>query len=98
MRIGEVIGKLTLSRAHPALVGGALRIVVPLRLSDLAGTTVPDAEPIVVYDVLAPGQGSRIAISEGPEASNPFYPEVKPIDAYSAALLDRVQVQSLPAR
>ena len=31
---------------------------------------------------------SAIAISEGAEASAPFHPDQKPIDAYNAAILD----------
>ena len=45
-------------------------------------------EEIAVFDELGAGVGSRIAISEGREAAMPFYPEVKPIDAYNAAILD----------
>jgi ethanolamine utilization protein EutN len=45
-------------------------------------------DEIVVLDQLSAGLGSRIAISEGREAAMPFHPEVKPIDAYNAAILD----------
>ena len=45
-------------------------------------------EEIAVFDELGAGVGSRIAISEGREAAMPFYPEIKPIDAYNAAILD----------
>ena len=41
-----------------------------------------------MYDDLGAGIGSRIAISEGGEAAQPFHPECKPIDAYNAAILD----------
>ena len=44
------------------------------------------------YDELGAGIGSRIAISEGREAAMPFHPEVKPIDAYNAAILDTVRI------
>jgi ethanolamine utilization protein EutN len=43
-------------------------------------------------DELGAGVGSLIAISEGAEASAPFHPEVKPIDAYNAAILDTIQI------
>lgn len=36
MRIGQVIGKVVLSRVHPSLVGAQFKIVVPLTFSDLA--------------------------------------------------------------
>ncbi len=95
MRIAEVIGTVTLNRAHPSLVGASLRLAVPLALSDLVGETQPAADMLVVYDELGAGAGARIAISEGGEAAQPFHPEVKPVDAYNAAILDSVQVERL---
>lgn len=88
MRIGEIIGTVTLLRRHPSLTGGSFRLVVPLGLDDLLGKTPPRQEAIVVYDDLGGGLGQRTAISEGGEAAQAFHPEVKPIDAYNAALLD----------
>lgn len=90
MRIGEVIGTVTLNRVHPGLVGARLKIAVPLSLAELAGASQGAAEELVVYDDLGADVGSRIAISEGGEAAQPFYPELKPVDAYNAALLDAV--------
>jgi ethanolamine utilization protein EutN len=92
MRIGKVIGKVTLSRCHPSLTGSQYRMVVPLTLDDLAGDDEPQAEAFVVFDELGSGIGSRIAISEGGEAAQPFYPELKPVDAYNAAILDTVSI------
>ena len=92
MRIGEIIGTVTLSRSHPAMTGLALRLCVPLSLEDLRGESEPAAEEIVVVDQFGAGVGSRIAFSEGPEAAQPFYPELKPIDAYCAAILDRLEI------
>jgi len=51
------------------------------------------AEEIVVYDELGAGLGSRIAISEGAEAAQPFRPEFKPVDAYNAAILDNIELK-----
>src|SRR5262245_2044837 len=92
MRIGEVIGNVTLNRAHPSLAGATLKLAIPLTLEELAGDQTPQGESIVVYDELNAGTGNRIAFSEGAEAAQPFYPEVKPIDAYNGAILDDVQV------
>jgi len=92
MRIGEVIGTVTLGRAHPSLTGATLRLAVPLTLAELTGGAAPAGEALVVYDELGAGIGSRIAISEGGEAAQPFLPEIKPIDAYNAAILDHLQV------
>jgi len=95
MRIAEVVGTVTLNRSHPSLAGARFKLVVPLSLADLVGEGTPSAEEIAVYDELGAGVGSRIAISEGREAAQPFYPDVKPIDAYNAAILDNVSVEAL---
>jgi microcompartment protein CcmK/EutM len=92
MRIGRIIGTVTLSRSHPLLAGATYRMVVPLSLVNLTGESNADAEELVLYDELGAGQGSIVALSEGGEAAQPFYPELKPIDAYNAALLDNVEV------
>jgi len=47
---------------------------------------------MIVYDEIGSGIGSNIAISDGAEASAPFFPAVKPIDAYCAALLDEIRI------
>ncbi len=94
MRIGKIIGTVTLNRSHPLLVGATYRIVVPLSLANLTNESNEVAEELVLYDELGAGQGSVVAISEGGEAAQPFYPEMKPIDAYNAAILDNIEVSS----
>ena len=47
-----------------------------------------------MYDELGSANGARIAVSDGAEASAPFYPDQKPIDAYNAAILDHIEVIS----
>ncbi len=93
MRIGEVIGTVTLNRSHPDLTGARYKLVVPLSLDDLAGRGNKSAKAIVVYDELGAGIGSRIAISEGGEAAAPFYPDARAIDAYNAAILDQITLK-----
>ncbi len=92
MRIGEVIGSVTLSRSVPSLAGATWRVVVPLDQDALRGQTPKCDEPLVVFDEYGSGIGSLIGISEGAEATAPFYPEQKPIDAYCAAVLDHVEL------
>jgi ethanolamine utilization protein EutN len=96
MRIAEVVGTVTLNRSHPSLGRGRFRLARPLSLAELAGGAADDTETLVVYDDLGAGHGSRIAVSEGAEAAQPFHPEVKPIDAYNAAILDQVDVENPP--
>ena len=92
MRIAKVIGKVTLSRCHPSFRGAKLRLVVPLSIDDLPDAASPAADTLVVWDEIGTGDGSLIAISEGPEAAQPFRPEVKPVDAYASALIDDIRI------
>lgn len=94
MRIGTVIGTVTLSERHPSLAGGSYRIVVPLSLGNLTGKSPAAAEELVVYDDLGAGLGSMIAFSEGVEAAQPFAPNYKPLDAYNAAILDHIEINA----
>ena len=96
MRIAEVIGTLTLNRAHPSLRGGRFRLVVPMSLDNLSGASADRDEPLVAYDEQGAGIGQLVALSEGGEAAQPFHPDLKPVDAYLAAQLDRVSVEPLP--
>ncbi len=93
MRIGEVIGTVTLSRWHPSLTGASYKLVVPLSWGNLAGQLEESMGEIAVFDELGAGVGNRIALSEGREAAMPFYPQPKPIDAYNAAILDRLDFE-----
>ena len=92
MRIGKVIGNVTLSRVHETLVGGTLKRVVPLSLAELTAETTPQGESLVVWDDLGAGVGEMVCFSEGGEAVQPFRPNVKPVDAYLAAILDNVNL------
>jgi ethanolamine utilization protein EutN len=92
MRITEVIGTVTLSRVHPALAGGRWIIGVPFSLKALRRNLPPDGEDLVIFDRLGAGNGHQIGVSEGVEATMPFLPERKPLDAYCACILDQVVV------
>ncbi len=95
MRIAKVIGTVTLGRYHPIMKGATYKVVVPLSLDALLGRETKQAEELIAYDELGAAPGQLIAISEGREAAVPFYPDVKPIDAYNAAILDSVDVRPL---
>lgn len=95
MRIATVVGTVTLNRQHPSFLGATLKLVVPMTLADLTGKTQPASDPLVVWDELGAGLGDRIAISEGAEAAQPFYPDVKPVDAYNAAIIDQLEIDSV---
>ena len=89
MRIAEVIGTVTLSRAHPSLTGFRWVIGVPFSLNALRAGK-PDGEDVVILDQMSAGLGSRIGFSEGGEAAAPFYPDKQPVDAYCSCILDQI--------
>jgi ethanolamine utilization protein EutN len=91
MRIANVLGTVTLNRCHPTLTGASFKLVAPLSWDNLAGRWQDRLEEIVVFDELGAGIGSRVAMSEGREAAMPFHPDVKPVDAYNAAILDHLE-------
>jgi microcompartment protein CcmK/EutM len=93
MRIAEVIGKVTLSRCHDSFRGASLKLAIPLSLANLREEEPAEAEPLVAWDDHGAGIGSRIAISEGGEAAQPFRPQLKPVDCYNAAILDDIHVE-----
>jgi microcompartment protein CcmK/EutM len=97
MRIAQVIGKVTLLRAHPLLKGASYKIVVPLTREGLQGGEAGRTEPLVMFDSLGAGNGCYVALSESAEAANPFHPETKPVDAYNAAILDTINVEGRDA-
>lgn len=92
MRIGTVIGRVTLGVRHPAFVGERLLLTLPWKTETLGGAEVYDPG-IVVYDELGAAVGQTIAISEGREAACPF-PTPTPVDAYCAALVDEIFYQA----
>jgi len=92
MRIALVLGTVTLSQWHPSLTGAVWRVCAPLDGEGLQSLRPGGEEPFVTFDELGAGPGSLIGVSEGAEASAAFHPEVKPIDAYSAAILDTIDI------
>ena len=92
MRICQIIGAVTLSRAHPAIRGAPLLLAVPYNLADLQTGRNATGSAIVIYDELAAGVGCRVGVSEGREAAMPFHPERKPLDAYCACILDQLHL------
>lgn len=86
MRMGTVIGRVTLSAHSPQFRGGRFLLTLPWTAGTFRGEKA-FAPAIVVYDDLGANVGQEIAISEGREAACPF-PVPTPVDAYCAALVD----------
>jgi ethanolamine utilization protein EutN len=91
MRLGQVIGKVTLSRQDPAYLGGRFLLVQPWSAAKYAkpGASLASDAGLVVYDALGAGVGSLVGFTEGSEASKPFASPT-PVDAYCAAIIDEV--------
>jgi carbon dioxide concentrating mechanism protein CcmL len=94
MRLGTVIGRVTLGSVVPELIGARWLIVSPFcREHFQQGTETPPGmskEPsLVVYDAIGGGVGQTIGFVEGREAAQPFE-KSPPIDAINAALVDQV--------
>jgi microcompartment protein CcmK/EutM len=91
MRIAKVVGTVTLNRCHPSFAGARLRLAVPLSLAEVKGQQ-SQADEMVVWDENGAGLGNLIAVSEGAEATQPFRPDLKPVDAYASAILDEINI------
>jgi microcompartment protein CcmK/EutM len=94
VRLGTVIGRVTLSKTVPALIGARWLIVSPFSREHFQqGADAPSGlskEPSpVVYDDLGGGVGQTIGFIEGREAAAPFG-EPTPVDAFNGALVDHV--------
>ena len=99
MRLGKVIGRVTLSVAAPTLKGARWLIVNPYSRANYQHGTEPpaalSAEPsLIVYDSLGGGLGDAIGFIEGREAAMPF-DKPTPIDAINAAIIDNVSYKPL---
>lgn len=94
MKLGTVIGRVTLSRSEKALTGGRFLIVSPFGREQYAkgldaGAGMGKDPSLVVYDDLGGGVGDVIGYEEGAEASQPM-PQPTPIDAINCALVDEM--------
>src|SRR5574337_592716 len=89
MRLGTVIGRVTLNVTVPELAGARWLIVSPFTrehfATDIAAPPVLSKDPsLVVYDDLGGGVGQTIGFVEGREAAQPFS-RPTPVDAIDAA-------------
>ena len=94
MRLGSVIGRVTLSRTISALEGGRWLIVSPFTREHFQrGRETPPGLSkdfsLVAYDNLGAGVGQTIGFVEGREAAQPF-PQPTPVDAINAAIVDEI--------
>ena len=95
MRLGKVIGHVTLSD-HLAVYRGARWLVIsPLDKGQMAQSVPPGVSAIpslIVYDNVGAGVGDIIGFVEGGEATQAFdFP--MPIDAFNVCIIDRIHYQ-----
>ncbi|HAO95480.1 MAG: ethanolamine utilization protein EutN [Roseibacillus sp.] len=100
MRIGQVIGKVTMGVQDPALRATRWLLVNPLEGEQL--NTACDIEPrmtslpsLVVYDDLGAGETDIVGFVEGAEATAPFKVPT-PIDAITVAIFDWIEHHPYP--
>jgi ethanolamine utilization protein EutN len=92
MRLGHVIGKVTLSQQDPAYKGGRFLLVQPFAKAQFAGAPMlplAKGNSLVVYDNLGADLGHIIGFTEGAEATAPFE-NPTPVDAFNAAIVDEI--------
>ena len=94
MRLGTVIGRVTLSKTVPALIGARWLIISPFTREHFQqGADAPrglSKDPsLVVYDDLGGGVGQTVGFIEGREAAAPF-DQPAPVDAINGALVDHI--------
>ena len=91
MQLYQVNGTVTLSRSHLSFIGASLKTAEAsgeIRI----GKKPNEPDLVVVWDDLGASEGSVIAVSDGAEAAQPFRPSQKPVDAYNAAIIDKLNV------
>jgi microcompartment protein CcmK/EutM len=90
MKVGKVIGTVTLSHADSGFRGGRWIMVAPQGAAELTGANpggLSDSWTLVAFDNLGAGIGDLILYVEGAEAMQPFDRRI-PLDAISVALID----------
>ena len=97
MKIGHVIGRVTLNHKIDSYTGGRFFLVLPATREQLLRDTLtplPAGNSVVVFDNLGADIGDCIAFSEGGEACMAFCEET-PVDAYACMILEKLNYSPL---
>jgi ethanolamine utilization protein EutN len=93
MRLGLVRGHVTLNQAIEAFRGKTLVVLEPVTMENLrTGNGLGGGKSLVAVDALGAAEGQMVAFTEGREASNPFWPDAVPVDAYCSLIVDSIDV------
>jgi microcompartment protein CcmK/EutM len=91
MRLAIVRGHVTLSPAVPELLGKTLVVLEPVTMANLvAKNGLGGGKSLVAVDALGAAKGQMVAFTEGTEATNPYWPNRVPIDAYCSLIVDTI--------
>lgn len=94
MKLGKVVGRVTLGCTTPGLDGARWLVVSPCTQNSFK-VGIDNADPVspepslIVYDNIGGSVGDTIGYIEGREAASPFKTP-PPIDAINAALIDQI--------
>jgi len=95
MRLGIVRGHVTLTPTMQSLRSRTLAILEPVTMENLrARNSQGGGKSLVAIDELGAATGQMVAFTEGREASNPFWPDPVPVDAYLSLIVDSYDVES----
>ncbi len=97
MRIGQVIGRVTMSQQDAAFKGARWLVVNPVGADDLNSACsrppkLTKQPSLVVYDRIGAGVEDIVGFVEGAEATAPFDGPT-PIDAITVAIFDQIHYQ-----
>src|ERR1700679_3177380 len=100
MRLGSIIGRITLGKTLESLRGARWLIVSPWTSAQFergaqAPVMLSKESSLVVYDDLGAGVGQTVGFVEGREAAMPF-DQPTPIDAIDAVLVDKIFYSPMP--
>jgi ethanolamine utilization protein EutN len=94
MRLGIVRGHLTVNPAVAAFRGMTLVVLEPVTMENLrANNGLGGGKSLVAIDSLGAAEGQMVAFTEGREASNPFWPDAVPVDAYCSLIVDSIGIE-----
>jgi microcompartment protein CcmK/EutM len=94
MRLGIVRGHLVLNPAVESYRGRTLVVLEPVTMENLrAKNGLGGGKALIAIDELGAAKGQMVAFTEGREASNPFWPDPVPVDAYCSLIVDSIDVR-----
>jgi microcompartment protein CcmK/EutM len=93
MRLAIVRGQVVLNPRIESFAARRLVVLEPVTMTNLeARNGRGGGKTLVAIDELGAAIGQMVAFTEGREASNPFWPEEVPVDAYCALIVDAIDL------